>query len=104
MSRTARGKALVNYVNLQPGEVFIDITNISTFDEKQIKFGELFRKRFMRLDVSIPLEEALDLCWQTLAECFDADELLMKQNLIDKYFPKITTSSSPVESAQLDSE
>ncbi|MHA1746110.1 MAG: DNA gyrase subunit A [Promethearchaeota archaeon] len=35
MSRTARGKALVNYVNLQPGEVFIDITNISSFDKKQ---------------------------------------------------------------------
>ena len=32
------------------------------------------------------LNDALDLCWQTLAECFEADELLMKQNLVEKYF------------------
>jgi len=62
--------------------------DLSSFDEKLLKFGDLFKNRFMRLDVSIPLEEALDLCWQTLAECFDESELLMKQNLIDKYFPK----------------
>jgi V/A-type H+-transporting ATPase subunit B len=28
---------------------------------------------------SLPLEEALDLCWQTMAECFDPEQLLMKQ-------------------------
>lgn len=67
--------------------------DLSVFDEKQIKFGSLFRERFMRLDVSIPLEEALDLCWQTLAECFDESELLMKQALVDKYFPKIMNSN-----------
>jgi len=67
--------------------------DLSVFDEKQIKFGGLFRERFMRLDVSIPLEEALDLCWQTLAECFDESELLMKQVLVDKYFPTIKNSN-----------
>ncbi len=30
-SRNARGKALVNYVNLKPGEKIIDITNIESF-------------------------------------------------------------------------
>ena len=42
----------------------------------------------MDIDVSLPVIEALDLCWLTLSECFDPKELLMKQNLIDKYFPK----------------
>jgi len=64
--------------------------DLSRFDEKLLKFGELFKSRFMRLDVSIELDDALDLCWQTLAECFDESELLMKQNLIDKYFPKMS--------------
>jgi V/A-type H+-transporting ATPase subunit B len=40
----------------------------------------------------MPLEEALDLSWRTLAECFDAEELLMKQSLIDKYFPNLSES------------
>lgn len=61
---------------------------LSAFDVKLLKFGKLFRARFMDINVSIPLEKALDLSWQTLAECFDESELLMKQALIDKYFPK----------------
>jgi V/A-type H+-transporting ATPase subunit B len=42
----------------------------------------------MKIEVSQPLEKALDLCWQTLAECFEAHELLMKQTLVEKYFPQ----------------
>ena len=61
---------------------------LSPFDHKLIKFGGLFRARFMEIDVSMPLTEALDLCWQTLAECFEPEELLMKQDLVDKYFPR----------------
>ncbi len=41
----------------------------------------------MDIDVSLPLVEALDLGWETLAECFEPEELLMKQELIEKYFP-----------------
>ena len=62
--------------------------DLSDFDHQLLKFGELFRARFMEIDVSMPLEEGLDLCWQTLAECFRPEQLLMKQDLVDKYFPK----------------
>ncbi|MCQ8128405.1 V-type ATP synthase subunit B [Methylomonas rivi] len=62
--------------------------DLSGYDQKLLKFGKLFRKRFMDINVALPLEDALDLSWQTLAECFSEDELLMKQALIDKYFPK----------------
>jgi V/A-type H+-transporting ATPase subunit B len=61
---------------------------LSPFDEKLLKYGQLFRERFMDIRVSMPVIEALDRCWQTLAECFDPRELLMKQELIEKYFPK----------------
>jgi V/A-type H+-transporting ATPase subunit B len=62
--------------------------DLSPFDHKLLKFGDLFRKRFADINVSMPLEDALDLCWQTLAECFEPQELIMKQELIDTYFPK----------------
>ena len=61
---------------------------LSEFDHKLLKFGKLFKDRFMRLDIAMPLEAALDLCWTTLAECFEPEELLMKQDLIDKYYPR----------------
>jgi V/A-type H+-transporting ATPase subunit B len=61
---------------------------LSPFDRKLLKFAKLFRDRFMDIRANLPVIEALDLCWQTLAECFESQELLMKQNLVDKYFPK----------------
>jgi V/A-type H+-transporting ATPase subunit B len=60
---------------------------LSLFDKKLIKFGGLFRERFMDITVSMPVIQALDRCWETLAECFEPGELLMKQDLVDKYFP-----------------
>jgi len=61
--------------------------DLSEFDHQLLKFSDLFRKRFMDIEVSMPLEDALDLCWRTLAECFRPEQLLMKQELIDTYFP-----------------
>ncbi len=72
---------------------------LSSFDDKLLKFGHLFKERFMNIGVSMPVIEALDLCWTTLSECFEPKELLMKQNLIDKYFPKPVLSE--VEGAVL---
>ena len=38
------------------------------------------------------LEEALDLRWKTLAECFEPHEVgVIEQTLIDKYWPKVAT-------------
>ena len=55
---------------------------LSAFDEKLLRYGKLFRERFMDVEVRLPLTAALDLCWQTLAECFEAEELLMKNELV----------------------
>ncbi len=62
--------------------------DLSDYDRQLLRFGGLFRDRFMDIGVSVPLEDALDLCWQTLAECFRPEQLLMKQELVDRYFPK----------------
>jgi V/A-type H+-transporting ATPase subunit B len=62
---------------------------LSDFDLKLLKFGGLFRRRFMDVDVSMPLLKALDTSWHTLAECFESHELLMKQDLVDRYFPDL---------------
>jgi len=61
---------------------------LSPFDEKLLKFGQFFRERFMDIRVSMPVTEALNRCWETLAECFEPQELLMKEALIEKYYPR----------------
>jgi len=62
--------------------------DLSSFDHKLLRFGELFRMRFMDIEVSMELNDALNLSWKTMAECFEPEELLIKQHLIDKYFPR----------------
>jgi V/A-type H+-transporting ATPase subunit B len=59
---------------------------ITRRDEKLLRFSELFEGRMMNLEVDYPLEEALDLGWQTLAECFDSNEVGIKDSVIQKYW------------------
>ena len=61
---------------------------LSKWDEKLLHYGTLFEDRMMNLEVNYTLEEALDLGWKTLAECFDKHEVGIKQALVDKYWPK----------------
>lgn len=61
---------------------------LSRWDEKLLHFAMLFEERMMDLQVNLPLEEALDLGWQTLAECFDPQEVGIKQAMIEKFWPE----------------
>jgi len=61
---------------------------LSRWDEKLLHYSGLFEDRMMNLQVNYTLEEALDLGWKTLAECFEKHEVGIKQMLIDKYWPK----------------
>ena len=42
----------------------------------------------MDLSVNIPLEQALDLGWEILAECFEPNETGLKSDLINERWPK----------------
>ncbi len=61
---------------------------MSAWDEKLLKYGELFESEMMDLTVNIPLEEALDNGWKILAECFDKAETGLKSELIEQFWPK----------------
>jgi V/A-type H+-transporting ATPase subunit B len=62
---------------------------LSKWDEKLIVYSSLFEARMMDLEVNLPLEEALNVGWQTLAECFEPGEVGIKESMVDKYWPKI---------------
>lgn len=60
---------------------------LSKWDEKLLVYSRLFEDRMMNLEVNYTLEEALNLGWKTLAECFQPEEVGIKQKLIEKYWP-----------------
>ena len=60
---------------------------MSPWDEKLLKYGELFETQLMDLSVNLSLEDALDLGWEILAACFEKDETGIKSELTDEFWP-----------------
>ncbi|HPL82790.1 MAG TPA: V-type ATP synthase subunit B, partial [Candidatus Omnitrophota bacterium] len=61
---------------------------MSAWDKKLLKYGKLFEEKMMSLKVNIPLEQALDLGWQILSDCFTPEETGIKRSVIEEYWPK----------------
>ena len=61
---------------------------MSSWDKKLLKYGRRFEAEMMDLSVNIPLEEALDLGWKILSDCFTATETGIKTDLVNEYWPK----------------
>ena len=83
---------------------------MSAWDQKLLKYGERFEKEMMDLSVNIPLEAALDLGWEILADCFEPMETGIHSELIERFWPGGTaaveltsdTSDAPDESEESD--
>jgi V/A-type H+-transporting ATPase subunit B len=63
---------------------------VSKWDEKLLHYSKLFESQMMSLDVNLDLDDALDLGWKILAQCFAPNEVGIKQSIVDKYWPKKT--------------
>ena len=61
---------------------------MSEWDNKLLKYGAIFEEQLMSLSVNIPLEKALDLGWEILAECFSKEETGLRTELLNKFWPK----------------
>ncbi|MFW6214873.1 MAG: V-type ATP synthase subunit B [Alkalispirochaetaceae bacterium] len=61
---------------------------MTDWDQKLLKYGQLFEEQMMDLRVNISLEDALDLGWKILADCFEPSETGLKSELIDRFWPK----------------
>ena len=61
---------------------------MSDWDNKLLKYGAIFEEQLMSLSVNIPLEKALDLGWEILAECFSKEETGLRTELLNKFWPK----------------
>ena len=60
---------------------------MSNWDNKLLKYGKLFEKNMMDLSLNIQLEDALDLGWKILADCFDRTETGIKTSLLEQFWP-----------------
>jgi V/A-type H+-transporting ATPase subunit B len=61
---------------------------LSGWDRKLLKYGELFEEKIMDLTLNMGLFDALDRCWEILAECFEPEETRIRDSIIQKHWHK----------------
>ncbi len=61
---------------------------MADWDNKLLKYGEMFEDQMMDLSVNITLEEALERGWEILADCFEASETGLRTELLKQYWPR----------------
>ena len=67
---------------------------MSEWDTKLLKYAARFEEEMMNLAVSIPLEEALDLGWAILADCFAPQETGVPTGLLSEFWPDPASCST----------
>ncbi|MDP8236064.1 MAG: V-type ATP synthase subunit B [Candidatus Erginobacter occultus] len=77
---------------------------MSKWDRKLLKYGKLFEEKMMDLSVNIPLEEALDLGWKLMADCFTPRETGIKSEMIEQFWPEGGLEGRDVEEETEDEE
>jgi V/A-type H+-transporting ATPase subunit B len=60
---------------------------MSEWDQKLLKYGDIFEREMMDLSVNIPLEGALDKGWEILGDCFTPEETGLRSELTRTYWP-----------------
>ncbi len=61
---------------------------LSKWDQKLLKYSDLFEAEMMNLEVNYTIEEALDMGWKILGGCFESEEVGIKKSLTEKYWHK----------------
>lgn len=61
---------------------------LAQWDEQLLRFASRFEQEMMTLEVNLSIEDALDLGWEILSDCFQPHEVGIKESLIEKYWPK----------------
>jgi len=62
---------------------------MSAWDEKLLKYGNIFERKIMNLEVNLPLFDALDQCWEILAQCFVPEETGIRRAIMKEHWPGV---------------
>ncbi len=73
---------------------------LSEWDERLLKYGILFEDEIMNLNLNIGLFDALDKCWEILAECFKPEETGIRDAIIKKHWPANNSANEKVKIAE----
>ncbi len=62
--------------------------DLTEYDERSLKFARDYSNKLLAIDVNININEMLDTGWQLFKKHFRIEEVGIKKELADKYWPK----------------
>ncbi|MBN2699478.1 MAG: V-type ATP synthase subunit B [Bacteroidales bacterium] len=63
-----------------------DLTN---YDERALKFARDYTEELLAVDVNIKIDEMLDTGWRLMAKYFSKNEVGIREDLVNKYWPEV---------------
>ena len=62
--------------------------DLSDYDERTLKFAKDYSNDLLAIDVNIQIDEMLNKGWRLFNKYFSPDEVAIKKEFVDKYWPK----------------
>ncbi len=62
--------------------------DLTEYDERSLKFAKDYSNKLLAIDVNIDIDEMLDTGWSLFNKHFKPEEVGIKKDLVDKYWPK----------------
>lgn len=61
--------------------------DLTEYDERTLKFSKEYKEKLLAVDVNLTVEEMLDEGWKLLSTYFSKNEVGIREELTDKYWP-----------------
>ena len=62
--------------------------DLTDYDERSLHFAKDYSEKLLAIDVNIEVDQMLNKSWNLFSEHFKPAEVGIKQELVDKYWPK----------------
>ena len=62
--------------------------DLTDYDERSLNFAKDYSNKLLAIDVNIDIDEMLDTGWSLFDKHFQKEEIGIKKELVDKYWPK----------------
>jgi V/A-type H+/Na+-transporting ATPase subunit B len=62
--------------------------DLTDYDERTLNFARAYSERLLAIDVNIHTEEMLNTAWELFAEHFSREEVAVRRDLADQYWPQ----------------
>ena len=61
--------------------------DLTEYDERTLAFSGKYKEKILAVDVNLSLDNMLDETWRLLSDNFSKDEVGIREDLVNKYWP-----------------